>query len=382
MGVGKTGIKFGFLGIAIAILLGCATVPKQVENQLASKKWQVFYKTKDFSITKADFEKDVFSKVRPSDEGERSKLKQLKKDFGFNFDTSETLKFGQVKSCEVLKTDLINHIKNAITKIKNPMTYIPQRNLFCTWSVGIVPPCRASSEISTIQKDLNNITYRYNLFIWQSWDVLAEGTADLTINISNINCPDSGIATAEISVTGAQIEQPSTIGQVLATIVIDWDVLQSEIGKIRSVEIDGRDEYTSKLYDLIRAYNRALKSRFIKESSPSIYKMKERLYPVEHKILISRLQRALNAYQFDATRARFVLTDKIKTNYQLDGQQLESNISFVVNTFPEAASKSAIVYEITYEPIVDRFTNKTVFGEEDILKYFNQHIRMIEILLR
>lgn len=191
-----------------------------------------------------------------------------------------------------------------------------------------------------------------------------------------MKCSEGDTASALLSIPEVGIKNPSALFIDMATIVIR-NRFEADIDKLaEDIVVEGRTQYEKDLRNLIDDYHLSLKNRYVKKKVAT-YKAMERRYPIDNKIVLSRMQRALSHYKYEESKSLFTFTDKVQTKYNVD-----SNILFTVNIFPEANGYSAIVYEITYDPIVDTFLKTFVFGENNVIEYLNGQIAIIEKVIK
>lgn len=386
-------MKYNKLAILFFCLLiifsssGCALYSaKKVKTPFFNQNWQITYKEKELYLTKTKFEKDLFNKVHTSDKYERAYLLNLSKKAGFYFDltNNKTIKFGHINSCNESKSIMLTYVSKILSS-HSPFSYIPKNNTACGWN-DFPPFCEPTSKFTVTKNELNGFTLQYDLPIsWFSNGRKAygiSGEADLSCNIKYISCEDQEIV-AQLIVPDMKIKNTKTLfRQDIAEIIVEWDKFKAYLDKAFSTNfiIDGRLKYEYKLNSLVSDFERKRANRFTIYPQKK-FRMNERKYKIDNKIVISRFQREFTDYKYDETNSMFIFTDivrPIKSKYQ----QIESQYSLAIKVYPEANSTSVIVYEISYKPIIDSFSGKTVFGEKEIKKILhNKLIKNIESVI-
>ena len=258
---------------------------------------------------------------------------------------------------------------NNILSSYNPFSFIQKNNTACGWN-DFLPFCKPVANYSINQNEMNDFMLHYSLSIFWCYQgnlIDTDGQAELLCNIKNIDCQNQRVI-AQLAIPNIKVNNPATLfGQNVAEITVKWNKFQAYLDKTFAddIVIDGQLLYESKLNSLISDFKRKQTKRFTIYPQKK-YKMYERKYQIDSKIVISRLQRALATYKYDEANSFFKFSDimkPVKSTYQ----QVESKYTFTVNVFPEANSASVLVYEMTYNPIKDSFSNKTVFGEKEIV---------------
>jgi hypothetical protein len=244
-------------------------------------------------------------------------------------------------------------------------------------------PCSTSSSIQIKREDWNKLLVNYGLNIkWLYKGRYAypsqQGDAVVSLKIDNFQCKSGTEITAELTAKIDKIDNPKLLINKFANIYVDWSTVDRLIEPLVSMPFhyDGESIYKEKFATIVSTFENVRKGRYISRSN-EVLKMGEKLYPLEYKVLIGRLQRAFLSYKFDEKNSRMFITDKVtiikNTIYDVD-----VDYTLSINIFPETDSRTSVVYELQVTPIEDRFAEKLIFGKKDAVEFGRKLIESLE----
>ena len=194
--------------------------------------------------------------------------------------------------------------------------------------------------------------------------------ANLVINIDN-NCSDFNLANQKITITLPQYSIGTPMSgllhnPVLANIVIDWNLIESNLDKINFIDYDPNQKLISNIVSNIE--DTFLVKRYDVRRNSNDYS-KELTINTSFDIALSRLQRKLdNVTKYDKENSRFLF----KKKYCAQKNKC-ADIEVEAKLFPEANNKSALVVKMQYDKIYDNVTSKYIFDKAAAIRFLNKN---------
>lgn len=278
-------------------------------------------------------------------------------------------------SCSYLRNNLLKVLKESI---KIPINVIRLDGITCTWGKGCLgrPTYHKSEMLDSntlmIEHVVPVLYHGINPIDHSLINKEFYGFARVKFNLKPLECTtNNGYSMASYQISPEEIywQDAWSRFQKLAEIKVELTRLETELANL-NFQDKNLEAINNEFLNKVRDRYNFLSRKTIKS---------EKIYNVSQSVAISRIQRAVKAFKFEDKDSIFTFKGSIDLISK--NQYMSRDIIFSVNVFPEANSRTAVIYKLEFPPVDDTLTKNVVFSEEKAHDVFNQYINIMTKIL-